>query len=167
MGAAALVVPSSLPFGADHCWVVGPSFIPAKGAGLLRVPVFDSRGQTVVCYEQKATSEAARESEGPPLLPSGELPALRLPSTTAEEKRRSAALRAAEFSPEVKATLRACPELTVFDRDIPGFGTYGIYLEDVLEPEDLETYDARPHSWEEGACEDSMCPKHGAPTRAG
>ena len=45
VGAAALEGPSSLPFGADHFGVVGPSFIPARGAGLLRVPAFDSRGQ--------------------------------------------------------------------------------------------------------------------------
>jgi len=122
--------------------------------------------------KRRAKAKARARARGhqqprPPLLPSGELPALRLPPTTAEEEQRYAALRAAEFSPEVKATLRACPELTVFEREIPGFGTYGIYLEDVLEPEDLETYDARPHSWEEGACEDPMCPKHGAPTRSG
>lgn len=54
--------------------------------------------------------------------------------------RRYAAFRAAEFSPEVKATLWAYPELTVFDRDIPGYGTCRIGLEDVLEPEALEMY---------------------------
>ena len=64
----------------------------------------------------------------------------RLAALKADLDQRSAALKAAEFAPEVKAILRAYPELTVFDRDIPGFGTCRIGLEDILEPEALETY---------------------------
>lgn len=60
-------------------------------------------------------------------------------------EQRRAALKAAEFSPEVKATLRACPELIVFERDIPGFGICSIGMEDILEPADLETFYTRFH----------------------
>ena len=50
------------------------------------------------------------------------------------------ALDAAAFSSEEKATLRACPELTVFGWDIPAVGVLRIGLEDVLDRAALERY---------------------------
>ena len=64
----------------------------------------------------------------------------RLAELTAEMEERRAGWRAARFSPEVKALLRACPELTVFEREIPGYGTFQIGIEEVLEQEALERY---------------------------